>query len=409
MKFKRSLGVLCAASLLAGCSSNPVPDQKEPQTEPTVVQLDDQQRSDGFALSWSLYNRLQQKDENSLFSPLSAIMALGMVENGISGSTLKEMEQALGLDPKQFNTIAKASFAQSEDEKKMLALANSMWVNKELASSLNESYQNLLKEDYHGEAFLSDFAQKDVYVVNSWISDHTDGQIQNIIKNLNDDTAVLLINALSFEAPWMDEFTDAQVQLTDFTDIDGVVKSVPMLCGSEYSYIETDQLEGCRLPYENPRYSLILLLPKEEDLNTALEKTDAAPLLKAVNESEGKEVNFKFPQFELEQKLSLIDPLKEMGMNEIFENGDFSGMMSEDSSRLFISNILQKSLLTFNQKGTKGASTTEVEIKTTSAMPDENPIELTYDRPFFYIVMDERTNVPVFMGSVQKADCLIEK
>ena len=278
MKFKRSLGVLCAASLLAGCSSNPVPDQKEPQTEPTVVQLDDQQRSDGFALSWSLYNRLQQKDENSLFSPLSAIMALGMVENGISGSTLKEMEQALGLDPKQFNTIAKASFAQSEDEKKMLALANSMWVNKELASSLNESYQNLLKEDYHGEAFLSDFAQKDVYVVNSWISDHTDGQIQNIIKNLNDDTAVLLINALSFEAPWMDEFTDAQVQLTDFTDIDGVVKSVPMLCGSEYSYIETDQLEGCRLPYENPRYSLILLLPKEEDLNTALEKTDAAPL-----------------------------------------------------------------------------------------------------------------------------------
>lgn len=235
MKFKRSLGVLCAASLLAGCSSNPVPDQKEPQTEPTVVQLDDQQRSDGFALSWSLYNRLQQKDENSLFSPLSAIMALGMVENGISGSTLKEMEQALGLDPKQFNTIAKASFAQSEDEKKMLALANSMWVNKELASSLNESYQNLLKEDYHGEAFLSDFAQKDVYVVNSWISDHTDGQIQNIIKNLNDDTAVLLINALSFEAPWMDEFTDAQVQLTDFTDIDGVVKSVPMLCGSEYS------------------------------------------------------------------------------------------------------------------------------------------------------------------------------
>lgn len=96
-------------------------------------------------------------------------------------------------------------------------------------------------------------------------------------------------------------------------------------------------------------------------------------------------------------------------MNEIFENGDFSGMMSEDSSRLFISNILQKSLLTFNQKGTKGASTTEVEIKTTSAMPDENPIELTYDRPFFYIVMDERTNVPVFMGSVQKADCLIEK
>lgn len=51
-------------------------------------------------LSVNVYNQLRatREDENILFSPLSIAMAMGMVELGAHGTTLKEIRHSLGFE-----------------------------------------------------------------------------------------------------------------------------------------------------------------------------------------------------------------------------------------------------------------------------------------------------------------------
>lgn len=51
-------------------------------------------------LSVNVYNQLRaaREDENILFSPLSIAIAMGMVELGAHGTTLKEIRHSLGFD-----------------------------------------------------------------------------------------------------------------------------------------------------------------------------------------------------------------------------------------------------------------------------------------------------------------------
>lgn len=51
-------------------------------------------------LSVNVYNQLRatREDENILFSPLSMAIAMGMVELGAHGTTLKEIRHSLGFD-----------------------------------------------------------------------------------------------------------------------------------------------------------------------------------------------------------------------------------------------------------------------------------------------------------------------
>lgn len=51
-------------------------------------------------LSVNMYNHLRAtgEDENILFSPLSITLAMGMMELGAQGSTLKEIRHSMGYD-----------------------------------------------------------------------------------------------------------------------------------------------------------------------------------------------------------------------------------------------------------------------------------------------------------------------
>jgi serine protease inhibitor len=51
-------------------------------------------------LSVNMYNHLRAtgEDENILFSPLSIALAMGMMELGAQGSTLKEIRHSMGYD-----------------------------------------------------------------------------------------------------------------------------------------------------------------------------------------------------------------------------------------------------------------------------------------------------------------------
>jgi serpin B len=93
----------------------------------------------------------------------------------------------------------------------------------------------------------------------------------------------------------------------------------------------------------------------------------------------------------------LNDPLKALGMKTAFDfvNADFSGIGPE----LFISAVLQKTFVEVNEEGTEAAAVTGVAIAGRAIMrPPADEFQMTVDRPFLFLIEDNRTSTILFMG-----------
>ena len=60
--------------------------------------------------------------------------------------------------------------------------------------------------------------------------------------------------------------------------------------------------------------------------------------------------------------------------------------------------MVQKALISVDESGTEAAATAVV-MELTSAMPEE-PVEVTVDRPFVFLVRDIETGAILFVGRV---------
>ena len=102
-----------------------------------------------------------------------------------------------------------------------------------------------------------------------------------------------------------------------------------------------------------------------------------------------------FPPVGIELVSAFLAEGGDLGMGIAFtDNADFSGMHPD----LYISKVDHKAVIEVNEKGSEAAAVTVVEMKLTSAPAD--PIEFTVDKPFFFVIADDRTGSILFMGKV---------
>ncbi len=137
---------------------------------------------------------------------------------------------------------------------------------------------------------------------------------------------------------------------------------------------------------------MVVLLPREIDGLAELEKKlmveDVNSWLKNLRK---QEVGVLLPKFKITWGATeLKDILKEMGL-PLF--GDYTGI--SDDARLFISNILHKAFVAVDEKGTEAAAATAVVMRKTSMGP-----VFRADRPFVFMIRDNRSGSLLFMGRV---------
>lgn len=362
--------------------------------------------------SINMLKEAMKQETNALISPVSLITALSMTANGAKGDTLAQIENILGGDIEQLNRIYSKSATNSEGVK----TANSIWIKDSPALKIKQGFIDTNKKYYSAEVFKEKFDGTTLNKINRWVSDNTNGMIDNGLKELPSDAVMYLINTVLFEAEWKTKFEPHQVMKNqNFTSENGEIQKVTMLCDSmdanEYNCFELGKTQGIIKDYTNG-YSFAALLPNEgltvfEALESFSGNQLANTLTKRLAASPDKDgiylILTKYPKFEFNCSFKFADTLKKIGIPLAFDpqKADFSEINENKNNPLYISEVYHNTGISLTENGTKAGAATYVEMKAGSARPPENIKQLYFDKPFIYIIYQTETGLPLFMGVIR--------
>ena len=335
------------------------------------------------------------KNKNVLISPLSATLALAMAFNGADGETKKEFERLMGnITVEQLNEYLYSYINNLDDSEIKLNIANSIWIKN--GFNVKEDFLKANKNYYNSEVFGADFNSDTVNDINKWASDNTDDMINKLLSDddITKDTVMCLINALLFDADWENQYSHTDATQT-FTNINGEKKTVQTLKCSAYTYYDNEKATGFKKNYANNNFSFVALLP-DGNINDYVSNLNGKELLETLNNPQEVTANTQMPEFTYECNYDMINLLSPLGVVSAFDESkaDFSKI----SNDLYISKSIQKTKISINEVGTKAAAVSTTFM--TKGFMSDREYEVVLDRPFIYMIVDNRTNLPIFIGAV---------
>lgn len=379
------------------------------QAQPVSAKVQDPEADALAATEFSvrLFQACLTEGENTLVSPLSVLYALAMTANGAQGETLAQMEAVLGLPLEELNACL-CAYRQtlSAREDAQLNIANSIWLKDDDSLQVNEDFLNANAAWYDAGVYQAPFDKSTVQDINAWVEDHTGGLIQNILDDIPESAVLYLINALVFDAQWQNVYYDYQVKEGTFTKEDGTRQETEFMYSDEYAYLEDDSAAGVMKNYEGGAYDFVALLPKDgvslADYAASLTGENLRKLLETV---QNVKVDTAIPKFRSEYTGELSELLQSMGITDAFDPdlADFSALGETTNGPLYISQVLHKTFLAVDERGTQAGAATIVETSAGAAAPEEGKT-VYLDRPFLYMIVDRETGLPVFLGTAVDLD-----
>lgn len=357
-----------------------------------------------FALE--LYRNIKESGMNVFFSPFSIHACMAMAYIGARERTATEIQHVFKITrtPQQFALMYKAfqdSLNQAGKEKGLeLAVANSLWLQRGL--NLLTNYLTTIETNFGKQLFEVDFSAGATKAqVNNWVSEQTKGKIPTIVDNIPPSTIMAIINAIYFKGNWLIPFDKDITEDLPFTLETGEKILVPtMAVQNTYRYLEGTNYQCLELMYENERFSMVILLPKEPNGLADLEGTLSIETLNQILKNASlQNLLVYIPKFSFMSTYNLNEPLKAMGLHDAFsdEAADFSGMTG--AKTFCIELIIHKTFLDVNEEGTEAAAATAI-LTRMKAMPPPPPPIFRADHPFLFFVLDKQNDCILFMGSV---------
>ncbi len=368
-----------------------------------------------------LYRRLGAKDGNLFLSPYSVTSALAMCWAGARGNTEAEMAKALRFSLPQERLhdamgaltadlngrVHEGRWDQDPDKGRKpfeLTVANALWSQK--GYPFRKNYRDLVGKAYGAGLTELDFsadAEGARRTINGWVEGRTNRRIKDLIARgmLTPDARLVLTNAIYFKAAWAEAFRPEDTKEEEFRVAGGAAVKVPMMRRTDhFRYLDGDGFQAVELPYLGGELTMVALVPKAADGLAALEaKLTAADLDAWIAKMEHARIRLGMPRFRTECTFQLAPELRAMGMKDafVYPAADFTGM--SETKELYIGLVIHKSFVDVDEKGTEAAAATAVVMLAGAARPSE-PIPLTIDRPFLFLIRDAKTGAILFLGRI---------
>jgi serpin B len=370
--------------------------------------------SNAFALD--LYAKLAKTTSgNLLFSPYSIETALAMTYGGARGDTAVQMAKVLHftLPDDHLHAAFAALSAKFEAPSKSwqgnlppdLVLANGLWV--QTSYSVNHDFVDLIRRDYSGELFTSDFASDPETArqsVNRWAAQKTHEIIRDVLPRgiLNKYVRFVLVSAIYLSDPWEVPFREFQTAQLPFHLDDRNDVSLPLMCGSQSILgMEDQDIQMVELPLERNGFSVIVLLPRRLDaLNSLDVKLTSDNLQHWMNQLKPREIRLYLPRLKITGEFELSHALDQLGMTDAFNDrlADYSRVAV--GARLYLHHVVHKSFLRLDEQGVETSAVTDVTAEIAGQFGSLPPMMFRADHPFLMLIRDENTGAILFMGRV---------
>ena len=356
-----------------------------------------------FAIALFKQLHSEEVDKNIFISPFSISTALTMTTNGANGQTLDDMRSTLKIQDFEMAQVNESykqllDILPDLDPQTKLKLANSIW--HQIDYPVLEEFLQLNASYFSSEVIPIEFKDSGVVEqVNKWVDENTDGLIKDAISELPPNVVMLLINTIYFKGSWQTEFDPEDTKEADFfTYGDGPVKVDMMhLEENDFPYFSNEFFQAIDLPYGDSIFSMTVLLPNEgHTVSDIIAEMSPETWDQWLNSFQTQGVELFLPKFKMKYDKKLKRTLSDMGMELPFTDfADFSKMINGGGVK--IDEVIHKAFVEVNEEGTEAAAVTVVVIVETS-MPIIPVVEV--NRPFLYIIRDNKTNSILFMGKM---------
>lgn len=360
---------------------------------------------------WNIGKAVYRTEQtNIILSTISVKLAVAMLYLGAVGPTAKEIENVLSIQPEnkdlalsKFNAVLQS--LQTSKNEYELNLGTKLFLDK--SATANPEFVRALKHYFNSAIETVNFKQKSASIktINDWAAQVTRGKLQQLVStdDTQDNTFMLLVNAIYFKGQWEKPFPESATKPNSFNLLSGdKVQTQYMSVIDKFNYAELPELDCkvIRLPYVGKKFAMYVYLPnKRNGLDRLAEQMTPASLKNVATKMKEVNVQVTLPKFHFESTLVLGPLLEQLGLKRTFSgNANLDNLGSSPLGKITVSNVLQKAGLEVNEKGSTAYAATDVVLDT--RFPGAVNAYFNADHPFMFTIINEDTNTLAFLGKL---------
>ncbi|XP_036625444.1 corticosteroid-binding globulin isoform X2 [Trichosurus vulpecula] len=394
-------------SVLSFCVPEPGNRDLHPQ-EPTVEEENPSHRRlapMNVDFAFRLYKNLVSRapDRNVFISPVSVSMSLAMLSLGARSATHAQLLESLGFNLTETSDLEIHQGFQylihlfnNSDTGLEMNMGNVLFLDSQV--ELLETFVTKIKHYYNVEVFSADFqnSTRAKKQVNDFVKNKTLGKVDQLFKDLNSDTMLILISYIFFKGRWAKPFDPSVTKMQKFYMNENVSVDVLMMFQSRANNHLFDKELSCtvvQLEYSG-NATAFFILPDEGKMDQVVAALSRDTLNRWSQLRQDRYVHLYIPKFSVSESYDLEDVLREMGMMDIFTSqANLSGITKEASVKL--SEVLHKAVLSVDEEGIEAAAGPGLNVVFESYHP-----VIKFDRPFLLIVFDHFTWSSLFLAKI---------
>ncbi len=374
----------------------PTPDS--PHVDEMVVGLND--------VGYRIFDAASQGTADDLVvSPLSIGVAFGMADAGASGATAEALTELFGL-PAQgedrwaaFNALEQSVTTEGGDGP-IVRLTNRKF--PDVSFETVEGYDELLGR-WFGAGIEPLPLQADSEAsrerINAWVAERTEDLIPDLLPAgfLNDNSVLVLVNALYLEADWARPFGKYPTEDAPFTRLGGSTVTVPLMHELELTgpAIATDAYAATELPYQGEELSMLVIVPEAGRYEEVEARLSTGLVAEIDGVATSGSVELYLPRFESSTNLDLRDTFEgQLGATDLFGVPGFEGI----APGITLEQAIHAADIAVDEVGTVAAAATALGFEESG--PPQPDVTVRADRPFLYLIRHRPTGAVLFVGRV---------
>lgn len=423
---KKILSLICltamAAVLLCSCQdAQKVSDRDNLMKDISVSETDEEEsyrytdgsitapasysefRSGACDFAFNLFRETYTPGSNTTIAPANVYLELSLMANAAQKETKNELlsltgnkinSENLNECSQYFETRLAAFNDKSQEKNYFINLKNALWCNDTF--DVKKDFLTVNAKYYDIDAYRFLFSDSNAGAkIKNWLKDSAETDGDPLITP-SEDADMYLTSALTISDEWLEAYGDNSTEKDTFAGTDKNTAAEYNI-SSEY-YLQDGRSTGFIKSFKNTPLKLVIMLPNEDaTLEDCVKNLSGESFRGFLNSLDAfKKCNAYLPGFSAETSCDLTEALQNMGLKEAFtEDANFKNMTRAEAQ---LDQVTQNLQLDISRFGISKSSASEDAEK--GSLP-ENEITVKVNRPFLFAVIDNESEIPLYIGTVE--------